>query len=512
MILPPPEVCQQVFAAWVLLGAPDWTEADRLRLFGLLAQHGLTINDLPQIFLAVNVTVAPSRPKDKIYERLWRLFGQLGSDNETIRTTARKKLDEFLVKQKLTWSGPNGLTTILLSYWADHTITTTTTSAATPQQGSATDAPTFNVLELILMLFDDYAVATPAQRMVIALWNLATYVYDQFDYSPRLGLISPTSGYGKTTLFKLLFELASEAKLTKNTTAPAIYRRLDHRPRTTYLIDEGENQGLLTDRVLRSVVDGGYERGGSIDRAGEEFRIYFPCAYAIRGQVYDVPLSIFSRSLIVNMELGTPKKRFDGSDRAFSVAREMIAKWWATVTLNLNPRMPALLCNPPRLADICRPLIAVADSFGPQCGEEARAALIELCKSLPHPDSGVQVLLDIRTVTFDRVAKKALAKTLVEHETGYWEAWRGPNDQGNPHPLTTGELSRMLRRFGIRARTIWPIPRLPNSKSYPGYYRADFEEAWRLHCSAENDTSTRANKIIALAKPQSDTRASTKGA
>ena len=143
MILPPPEVCQQVFAAWVLLGAPDWTEADRLRLFGLLAQHGLTINDLPQIFLAVNVTVAPSRPKDKIYERLWRLFGQLGSDNETIRTTARKKLDEFLVKQKLTWSGPNGLTTILLSYWADHTITTTTTSAATPQQGSATDAPTF---------------------------------------------------------------------------------------------------------------------------------------------------------------------------------------------------------------------------------------------------------------------------------------------------------------------------------------------------------------------------------
>ena len=142
---------------------------------------------------------------------------------------------------------------------------------------------------------------------------------------------SPTSGYGKTTVFKLLVELASEVKLTKNTSAPAIYRRLEHRPRTTYLIDEAENQGLLTDRVLRAVVDGGYERGGSIDRADEEFSIYFPCAYAIRGQVHDVPSAILSRSHIISMELGTPKKRFDRSDRAFPAAREMIAKLRATV-------------------------------------------------------------------------------------------------------------------------------------------------------------------------------------
>ena len=115
MTLPPQEVYQQIFASWVLFGAPDWTEADRIRLFGLLAKHGLSINDLPQTFLAVKVTAAPSRPKDKIYERLWRLFGQLSSDNQTIRTTAREKLDAFLVKQKLSWNGPNGFTAILLS-------------------------------------------------------------------------------------------------------------------------------------------------------------------------------------------------------------------------------------------------------------------------------------------------------------------------------------------------------------------------------------------------------------
>jgi uncharacterized protein DUF3631 len=495
----PPEVHQLIFSAWLLFGAPDWTEADRDRLFGLLAKHGLSINDLPQTFLAVNVTAAPSRPRDRTYERLWRLFGQLAADNQTVRTTAREKLDAFLVKQKLSWNRPNGFTAILLSYWADRN--TTTTSAAAPQQGSAADEPAFNVLELILVLLDDYIVATPAQRMVIALWTLGTHVYDQFEYFPRLGLISPTSGFGKTRLLKVLDQLASETKLTKNATPAAIYRRLEHRPRTTYLLDEAENQGLLSDRVLRAVLDGGYERGGSIDRAGEEFPIYFPCAYALRGEMRDVPSAVLSRSLIVNMQRGTPKKLFDRNDRAFLATDELIAKWRAMVSLNLDPEMPAPLCNPrnPRLADNCRPLISVADTFGPQCGEAARAALIELCASLPHSDVGVQLLQDIRTVSFDRISKKALVGALHDDETGHWDNWRGPNDQGMPHPLTPGELSRLLRRFGIRARTHWPIPRLPGSKSFSGYRRADFEQAWADHCP--ENTRTQPSKIIALAKP-----------
>ena len=196
----------------------------------------------------------------------------------------------------------------------------------------------------------------------------------------------------------------------------------------------------------------------------------------------DVPSAVLSRSHIVNMQLGTPKKLFERNDRAFSVARELIAKWRATVSLNLDPEMPAPLCNPrnPRLADNCRPLISVADTFGPPNGEAARAALIELCASLPHSDSGVQVLQDIRAVSFDRISKKHLVEAL--HETGHWDAWRGQNDQGKPHPLTTGELSRLLRRFGIRARTNWPIPRLSGSKSFSGYRRADFEQAWTDHC------------------------------
>jgi hypothetical protein len=70
------------------------------------------------------------------------------------------------------------------------------------------------------------------QRIINALWTLHTHVYEEFEATPRLLPISPVSGYGKSKVLKLHKELASETHLTKNTTAPAMYRQLEHRPRT----------------------------------------------------------------------------------------------------------------------------------------------------------------------------------------------------------------------------------------------------------------------------------------
>jgi len=219
-------VHQQIYASWVLLGAHDWTEADRDKLFGLLAKHSLSLMDLPQTFLAVGVAAAPSRPKDKIYERLWRMFGQFASDNSNVRTTTRKKLDAFLAKHDLSWAGPNGFTAILLSYWADHN----TPSSATT--GTATDfVPDVNALDLIQYLIDEHTVITPVQRIVFALWSLGTHVYDLFEKFPLLGAIGAASSMGKSTLLMLLKQFCSEPHLSKNTTPAAIYRRLDITPR-----------------------------------------------------------------------------------------------------------------------------------------------------------------------------------------------------------------------------------------------------------------------------------------
>jgi hypothetical protein len=273
------------------------------------------------------------------------------------------------------------------------------------------------------------------------------------------------------------------------------------------LLDEGENQPILTDPVMRAVIDGGFERGGTIDRADGEFPIFFPCAYAVRGSEYDVPLAIRSRSFPIPMTKGVPKKRFDDGlldcIATFSAAYELLQGWKAATSLDPNPEMPAALLRDPRTADLCRPLIAVADTFGATQGETARAALIELCAGFRNQGPANRALNACKCVCdtlgdVDRIEGKALARGVIEVDD-YFGDWRGVNDRGQPHELTSSELSRLLKRFGVRSRPLFPIPRKPDSKSFRGYMCSWIQTAWRVHCS-ENDTPTHSSKIIALAK------------
>jgi uncharacterized protein DUF3631 len=322
-------------------------------------------------------------------------------------------------------------------------------------------------------------------------------------------VIAPDSGYGKTRIMRVSKQLVREPKLSKNITAAAMFRRLAYRPRRTYLLDEAENQPILTDPVMRAVIDAGYERGGSIDRVDGEFPVFFPCAYAVRGSEFDVPVSIRSRSVVLLPQKAVPKKRFDEDDPTcmveFTAIYDFISAWAATLTLNRDPDMPAALLRDSRVADNCRPLLAVADTFGPQAGEAARLALIELCVGLRNLGPAHRALRAARLVCQtmgldgnDRVDDKVMTKG-VSDEDDYFVDWRGANDKGNAHELKRSELSRLLRRFGCPSRPMWPIPRKKDSKSFRGYYVSQIYEAARKHLD-ESDTPPHASKIIALAK------------
>jgi hypothetical protein len=502
--LPSPEICQRILALWIVLGEPDWTETDRLRLINLLTQHGQSVSDLPRIFHAAGVIAAPSRPKDKLYERIWRLFCHLNVDDKPIREEARKKLDEFLNNHKLEWNGANGFTAILVVYWADNNNISAGNAAS---QTTTDDEQTFTVLDFLLVLFEDYMAMSPNYRMIAALWALHVHHYREFEVTPRLLLVSPGSGYGKTTLLHMLKEFVADPHLTKNTTAPAMYRRLESKPSTCYLLDEAENQGILTDRVMRALLDAGYEGGGSIDRADGEFPVHFPCATAIRGDRHDVPLAHLSRSLTLVMEKGLPNKRFNKTNPGpeFPYARERIEKWNAAVSFNPDPEIPAVLLKDSRIADNCRGLIAIADSFGKEHGRAVRAALVELYADLLNQEPDKRCLNACKAVfdamDVDRMERKGLAKAVLQ-EDDYFSDWRGPNDKGIPHELTSGELSRLLKQFGIRARSM-RIGKDKHGKDQWGwcYTRTQIDAAWRTHCSENHDTATQTSNVIALARP-----------
>src|SRR6516164_6346233 len=170
-------------------------------------------------------------PPPKICRRIRSLHALLGSPNANEANNAREKLNKLLAEYGLTW---NDLMSVLVA--ADVTSNTASTAAQAP-----TDGPEVNVLDLVLRLLELHVAITRAERMAVALWILHCSTFDQFMITPRLTLLSPVRGCGKTTLLALIELLVPESCRTDNTTAAAIYYLLERRPSTTLLVDEGDN-------------------------------------------------------------------------------------------------------------------------------------------------------------------------------------------------------------------------------------------------------------------------------
>jgi Protein of unknown function (DUF3631) len=430
-------------------------------------------------------------PPPEICQRIRNLHAMMGSPNGNEANVAREQLNKLLGRQGVTW---NDLPEILAV--ADINTSTGTSTGAAP---APMDAPSVNVLDLVLRLIERHVAITAEERMVVALWVLHTYVFDQFDTTPRLPVLSPASECGKTRLMVLMKLLVNQPNYSDNLTPAVIYRELEFRPRTTFLLDEADNQGLINDRVLRSVFNGGHGREGCTDRIvngqPKKFPIFAPLAVAAIGTL---PLPLLRRAAaVINMRRHAPGEmqiqRLDTFDPSFPAAREEIKKWGATCRLAHDPEMPSLFRN--SAVDNWRVLFAIADDLGR--GDAARAAAIELSAKRPDEDLGVMLLADIRTVflarDIDRIASLGLVEALVGLDDGFWNEWGGLQDDRSPHKLTQGELARILKRFHIRPSTVWPLHRGPSDRSSRGYYRHQFEASWRSYCPA--DTPTHSGKI-----------------
>jgi hypothetical protein len=433
-------------------------------------------------------------PPLKVCRRIRSLHGMAGSSNANEANNAREKLTKLLAEYNLTW---NDLPAIFAALAA--TDASNDASAAASQ--TPTDKPEINVLNLVLRLVEDHVAITPPERMAVALWVLHCWVFDQFTITPRLALLSPVRGCGKTTLLALIELLTAEPCRTDNPSASGIYHLLDRRPNTTLLVDEGDNLDLLRNNVLRTVFNSGHRRGGSVTRfisgGSRHLPTFAPLCIAAIG---NLPLPLMHRAITINMQRapgGVQIQQLDEHSPVFAATQDQIQKWATTCSLTTDPEIPPSLRN--RAADNWRVLLAIADALS--AGDEARAAATELNANRQDEDAGVILLTDIRSVLMtrggDRIFSSQLVEVLVGLDDGPWHDWRGPNDNRLGRKLTQGELSRLLRPFHIRPKTIWPAQRRPCDKSARGYLRCQFEAAWRAYCPSP-DTPTQPNKITRL--------------
>ncbi len=86
-------------------------------------------------------------------------------------------------------------------------------------------------------LADFVAFPSEEARVATVLWTAHTHVVDAFDSSPRLALLSPEPGSGKTRVLELLELLTPKPMHVLSASAPAIFRSIA-KDRPTLLCDE----------------------------------------------------------------------------------------------------------------------------------------------------------------------------------------------------------------------------------------------------------------------------------
>jgi Protein of unknown function (DUF3631) len=445
-------------------------------------------------------------PPLKICRRIRQMYLTISDPNVNLNVagTACKKLIALLAKHALVW---NDIPACIAE--ADAADAARAPKPAAPS-AAAGPGPEVNVLDLVLHLIEQHFVMTPEEKLVTALWALHCYVFNRFDHTPRLLVLSPTSRCGKSNLLKFLMLLVPDPYYSEDVTAAAVRDELARGSRTL-LLDEGDNLGLLQDRKLRRLFLSGQHRDGYSDRfiGGRSHRVSTFAPMALAAIEVKLPLPMLTRSITITMQRA-PKgliKRLKFNDPDFPATREQIGRWAATCRLNPDPE---LLFHTDYIDDNLRVLIAIADDLG--YGEQAHAAMRVLVADRPEEDPGVILLNDIRSIFLalgtDRIASKALLKALHALDDGnsIWNEWRGRNDDRPSHKLTDIELSQLLRPFKprIRPRSIWPLNRKPGDKSFRGYMKSWFESAWAAYCPSP-DTPTQASKIIHLPRPTGDT-------
>ena len=355
--------------------------------------------------------------------------------------------------------------------------------------------PLAALLDSICAFLQRYIVFQfPEQPVAIALWVVHAWALNAFEYTPYLHVASPEKQCGKTRLLDCLELLIPKPWRAILPSEQVLFRNIE-KNRPTLLLDELDAIFTNTkdDRkeALRALLNAGFEEKASIPRCVppkwevRNFAVFCPKALAGIGHLPDtvrdrsVPIQLVRRSRDERIE----RFRKREAEKVVCVIRAELDAWAHCadniVTLrDSRPVPPEALSD--RQADICEPLLAIAEMAGNRWPELARGALVKLCCQSEEDESiGARLLRDIRTVfdkeCTDRLPTKEILEALIDLETDApWAEW-WEHDLKNQNTKSAGaKLARKLKPYAIKAKVL----RLHGESQARGYMRQDFEKVW----------------------------------
>jgi hypothetical protein len=372
-----------------------------------------------------------------------------------------------------------------MTAWPAVTAPGSPEALALVQRLETVDAPPLEDVEAFLSRF--VAFPSEAARIAVTLWAVHCHVVDCFDSTPRLAVLSPEPGSGKSRVLEVLELLVPRAVHAVNATPAYLFRKVsDEAGLPTILYDEVDTifgPKAKDNEDVRGMLNAGHRRGATAGRAvvrgkqvfTEELPAFCPVALAGLG---DLPDTLMTRSIVIRMRRRAPHETVEPfRHRVHRVQAEplrlRLEEWADEVRDDLAdvwPEMPAEIQD--RAADVWEALFAVADTAGGEWPEKARVAavtLVTLARTSPGT-LGLQLLADVRTVFDQLAADIMLTSDLLEHlvrlDESPWADLRGKQ-------LDPRGLGKRLRAYEVESRTVRLGERVAK-----GYRREDLHDAW----------------------------------
>jgi len=335
-----------------------------------------------------------------------------------------------------------------------------------------------------------------------AVWVIHAHAIAYQDCTPRLALLSPEPGSGKTRALEVLELLVPNAYPMFDSSPAALFRLLGQGAESglpTVLFDEVDN--ALNDKTNGSsnviaILNSGYTRGKFVQRlkehqgsyVHEKFEAFAPIALA---GLHNLPPALADRSIVINMRPSLSRKAVERlrPKRLKDVAEKLTQQVIQWVELHKDQLGEDVEDLPDDLSDrsaqIWEPLIMIGDLLGGEWSRRVRLASISLSARNTRMESseGVRLLADIKNIfgKEPKVSTAELLNRLWEIEDSPW----APNALN----LTARSLSDKLSRYGIR-----PVSIRLGVETLKGYRRSDFVDAWSRYLrdavtSVTSDTS-----------------------
>ena len=325
---------------------------------------------------------------------------------------------------------------------------------------------------------------------IVSLWIAHTYFTHKIKTTPRLAIISPEYGCGKSRVLEVLESLTFKGEKLDHHTRSYLMRTVDlireeFSRSPTLLIDEIDSvfrKNSEEGEATRAFANTGYRATGfygitegDSKKTPTKFKTFAPMALAGKGEV--LPESVMTRAVIIRLQRRMGNEYIEDflTDLVAFEAKELseeLLNWSdyrAQDISTLNPDLPVR----DRDREVWLPLFIVAHLAGEEWIKRAEIALanIQEAKSDNTLPRERELLSDLWKIfqrqDKDKIKSAAIILGLIEMPDSEWDSYIFGK------PINERALAKKLRTYGIKPAQI----RFENGQGAKGYYRSEVESA-----------------------------------